>query len=110
MDRFTEESAADLERNFRLSRQAEPKPFFAIAEPCERCGRPLDGAECPCGDDIETPAEPRCPVEYELILQAEAVAKLNYQVKLHRLTCPVCQRTRKEARREPGRTTWEKAA
>jgi len=110
MDRFTEESAADLERNFRLSRQAEPKPFFAIAEPCERCGRPLDGAECPCEDDADTPTEPRCPVEYGLILQAQGVAKLNYQVKLHRLTCPVCQRARKETGRELHPAAWEEAA
>jgi len=110
MDRFTEESVFGPAQNFRLSRQAEPKPFFAIAEPCQRCGRPLDGTECPCEDDPETPVEPRCPIEYALILQAQAVAQLNYQVKLHRLTCPICQRTHKEAGREPGRTTWEKAA
>jgi hypothetical protein len=110
MERFTEESVFDFARNFRLSRQAEPEPFFAIAEPCERCGRPLDGAPCPCEDDAETPMEPRCPVEYELILQAEAVAQLNYRVKLHRLTCPICQRERKGARSEVSRAAWEKAA
>ncbi len=95
MDRFTEESTSDLERNFRLFHEREPKPFFAIAEPCQDRGRPTGGVECPCHDD-EPPEELRCPIEYQMLMAIESVAAMSYEVKLHRLTCPVCNRIRKQ--------------
>lgn len=99
MDHFTQESVFDLAQNFRLSRQAEPEPFFAISEPCQHCGRPTGGIDCPCQLEEHLPIEPRCPIEYRLVLAAETVAALSYQVKIHRLTCPICNGQRKQ----PGR-------
>jgi hypothetical protein len=104
MDRFTEESASDLECNFRRSR--EPEPFYAEALPCEACGRPATkrvwnaefelwiGLDCQCAT-AELPIEPRCMVEYRIVLAAEALGELSASVRAHRLTCPVCNGTRK---------------
>lgn len=104
MDRFTEESTADLERNFQFNRRADPEAFYTVSEPCEFCGRPLEDSICPCQLE-EFPIEPRCPIEYRLVLAAEAVAALNWQVKIHRLTCPLCNRIRKQ----PGRAVKQPA-
>ena len=107
MDRFTEESVFDLARNFRLSHQVEPEPFFAIAEPCLYCGRPTGGVDCPCQD--EPPWEPRCPLEYQILMQAKTVGEMCDTVRAHRLTCPICNPKHKEAGTEH-RGSWEKAA
>ena len=97
MDRFTEDSILDLARNFRLSHQPEPEPFFAIGKPCQDCGRPTGGVDCPCHDE-EAPEDPRCPIEYQILMAIESVAAMSYEVKLHRLTCPLCNRIRKQPR------------
>jgi hypothetical protein len=107
MDRFIEESVFDLARSFRLSRQAEPEPFFAIAEPCQDCGRPTGGVDCPCQQE-EAPWEPRCPLEYQILMAAKTVGEMCDTVRAHRLTCPICNPAHKEASREA--IHWEKAA
>ena len=107
MDRFTEESVLDLARNFRLSRQAEPEPFFAIGKPCQDCGRPTGRIDCPCHE--ETLWETRCPLEYQILMAAKTVGEMCDTVRAHRLTCPICNPIHKEAGREPSHA-WEKAA
>ena len=107
MDRFTEESVSDLARNFRLSH--EPESFFKIAEPCQDCGRPTGGVDCPCHDE-EAPEEPRCPIEYQILMAIESVAAMSYEVKLHRLTCPLCNRIRKQPRSQSAFIEREVAA
>ena len=106
-DRFTEESASDLECNFRRSRESEP--FYTEALPCEACGRPATervwnadfelwiGLDCQCAT-AELPIEPRCIVEYRIVMLAEALGELSASVRAHRLTCPVCNRIRKQPR------------
>ena len=108
MDRFIEESVFDLARSFRLSRQAEPEPFFAIAEPCQDCGRPTGGVDCPCQQE-EAPWEPRCPLEYQILMAAKTVGEMCDSVRAHRLSCPICNPVRKKAGRETEQR-WEKAA
>lgn len=108
MERFTEQSPFELARNFRLNHQAEPEPFYAIAEPCEFCGRPISGETCPCETEAQMPVEPRCPDEYRIVMQAKTVAELCKTVKAHRLSCPVCNGTRKQPSQE--RTQRRKAA
>ena len=46
----------------------------------------------------EAPEDPRCPIEYQLLMAIESVAAMSYEVKLHRLTCPLCNRIRKQPR------------
>jgi hypothetical protein len=108
MDRFIEESVFDLARNFRLSHEAEPEPFFAVAEPCQDCGRPTGGVDCPCHRE-EQPVEPRCPLEYQILMAAKTVGEMCDTVRAHRLSCPVCNPARKEAGRVEHQR-WEKAA
>jgi hypothetical protein len=108
MDRFTEESDFDLSRAFRLSRQAEPQPFFAIAEPCQDCGRPTGGVDDPCQHEDE-PVEPRCLLEYQILMAAKTVGEMCDSVRAHRLTCPICNPARKEAGRSE-QQRWEQAA
>ena len=121
MDRFTEESAGDLERNFRLRLKPEPEPFYAEAVPCEACGRPATervwnaelelwiGLDCRCAT-AELPIEPRCMVEYQIVMAAEALGELSNSVKAHRLTCPLCNRIRKQPRNQGAYIEREVAA
>ena len=106
MDRFTEESAGDLARNFRLRLEPEPEAFYVQALPCEACGRPATelvwnaefelwiGVDGRCAT-AELPIEPRCMVEYQIVIAAEALGELSNSVKAHRMACSVCNGTRK---------------
>ena len=118
-DRFTEESASDLECNFRRSRESEP--FYTEALPCEACGRPATervwnaefelwiGLDCQCAT-AELPIEPRCIVEYRIVMLAEALGELSASVRAHRLTCPVCNGTRKPPMSQMARVERKVAA
>jgi hypothetical protein len=121
MDRFTEESAADLARNFRLRLEPEPEAFYVQALPCEACGRPATervwnaefelwiGLDCQCAT-AELPIEPRCMVEYRIVMLAEALGELSASVRAHRLTCPVCNGTRKPPMSQTARVERNAAA
>ena len=89
-------------------------PFFTEALPCEACGQPCDSrtpaswdsdllvGPC-CTEELETPSEPRCPIEYRLLEGPSSVQRINSMVREHRKDCPVCNGQRKGMGREEGR-------
>lgn len=90
-DRFSSEP-------YSLPRHREPEPFYAIAEPCESCGRPSEkrywdaeyelwiGINCECVQ----PEEPVCPALGVLIVAARNVREIVQACQKHREGCPVC--------------------
>ena len=49
--------------------------------------------------------------EYQILMAIESVAAMSYEVKLHRLTCPLCNRIRKQPGRvEPSLSEQRRAA
>ena len=113
MDRFSESSPFDF-RPVNWRRDGPPEPFFVEALPCEACGSPCDFrapaswdqdllvGQC-CSEELLTPSEPRCPIEYRLLEGSQSVQRINTMVREHRKDCPVCNGQRKGVGRESGR-------
>jgi hypothetical protein len=66
------------------SRVDEAEPFYAISEPCEDCGRPVDDRQC------SIPDEPICPDLAEHLAAARNVREIVQVCKAHRAHCPNC--------------------
>jgi hypothetical protein len=120
MDRFSETDSLDL-RPVNYRRDGPPEAFYVESLPCEACGQPCDNrapaawdsdllvGEC-CTEELETPSEPRCPIEYRLLEGPSSVKTINSMVREHRKDCPVCNGQRKGVGREGGRVERREVA
>lgn len=101
LDRFSEETTADLMRRYRLRREQDAKPFFTTEPPCEDCGSPLSA--CACNE----PDEPICFALYPLIMDARNVAEICAVWQRHQAECPTCKR---KQRTEPQQAPSQRRA
>lgn len=92
-----------------FTRPRQVEPFYAVALPCEACGRPAEsrewnaehelwiGVNCVCMREDATPV---CPGLLEPILAARTVREIRAACKAHREYCPVCNPLRIEPQRQ----------
>jgi hypothetical protein len=87
----------------------EPEAFYTHSQPCEACGKPVDGDRYPASydpellvgpccqaEEVETPDEPVCPRLYMALMFSDSVSAICLAWKIHNQTCPVCRRPETE--------------
>ena len=80
-----------------------PEAFFAEANPCENCGKPVQGERVwipgfdywACSDCAEESrilffAEENCPTLYDAIMRAKSVQQVQFAFRTHKESCPKC--------------------
>ena len=113
----------DLDEGYR---PGEPiGPFFAHAEPCESCGRPVFGERLPAAWDEslligeccaihsdELPDEPICEALGIAVSRCSTVAAVRLAFAIHLAECPACRSRRPAAaaavpvQNESGEWVW----
>ena len=112
MDRFLEETAADLMHNYNLHRFGSPEPALVECPNCKRLVREEDidlipgwnfrgCRECAAQSALllsreDAQGEPLCPVEYDLLLISNSIAEMHAALKAHQgAECVHCGSVRK---------------